>query len=161
MTDLFAAKKEDYGDDYKEHLLEQYKLYVGSVEKTSDRRQSANNYFMAINTALVSLIGLSFQIKFFDDSLWIKLILTIVGVIISVVFWYLIRSYKQLNTGKFAVLHEIEEKLPLALYKHEWKVLGSGKDNDKYYPFSHIELYIPWIFGLIYLIIALAIFCLR
>ena len=150
MTDLFAKNEKDYGANYKEHLFEQYKLYVEGVEKTSDRRQHANNYFITINTAFISLIGLSFQSKLFEGVSWIKSVLAVVGIIICVVFWYLIRSYKQLNTGKFEVIHEIEKSLPLALYKYEWEVLEKGKDKNKYYPFSHIELLIPWVFGVIY-----------
>lgn len=159
MSDLFSKNEKDYGNDYKEHLFEQYKLYVESIEKTSDRRQHANNYFITINTALISLIGLSFQIKIFENLAFIKSILALVGIIVCIVFWYLIRSYKQLNTGKFAVAHKIEEHLPLALYKYEWEVLGKGEDNKKYYPFSHIELIIPWVFGIIYALLGLYFLC--
>ena len=159
MSDLFSKNEKDYGNDYKEHLFEQYKLYVESIEKTSDRRQHANNYFITINTALISLIGLSFQIKIFENLAFIKSILALVGIIVCIVFWYLIRSYKQLNTGKFDVVHKIEEHLPLALYKYEWEVLGKGEDNKKYYPFSHIELIIPWVFGIIYALIGLYFLC--
>ena len=92
MSDLFSKSEKDYGDEYKNHLFEQYKLYIESVEKTSDRRQHANNYFITINTALVSLMGLSFQIKFFKNLTGVKVILALVGIIVCVVFWYLIRS---------------------------------------------------------------------
>ncbi|PIV13253.1 hypothetical protein COZ81_00185 [Candidatus Jorgensenbacteria bacterium CG_4_8_14_3_um_filter_38_10] len=159
MSELFAKNEKDYGDDYKNHLFEQYKLYVESIEKTSDRRQHANNYFITINTALISLIGLSFQIKIFENTAWIKFVLALVGIIICFIFWYLIRSYRQLNTGKFAVIHKIEEYLPLALYKYEWEILGEGKDKSKYYPFSHIELLIPWVFGIIYALLGLYFLC--
>lgn len=155
MSDLFSKSEKDYGDEYKNHLFEQYKLYIESVEKTSDRRQHANNYFITINTALISLIGLSFQNKFFENLSGIKFVLALVGIIICVIFSHLIRSYKQLNTGKFAVIHKIEENLPLALYKYEWEILGEGKDKTKYYPFSHIELLIPWIFGLVYFVLGI------
>lgn len=160
MSDLFAKKETEYGENYKEHLFEQYKLYIESVEKTSDRRQHANNYFITINTALISLIGLSFQIKIFENLALVKLSLALVGIIICVIFWHLIRAYKQLNAGKFEVIHEIEQHLPLALYKHEWKVLGEGKDNKKYYPFSHIELIIPRVFGIVYAVFGLYFFAL-
>ena len=109
MSDLFSKNEKDYGGEYKEHLFEQYKLYVESIEKTSDRRQHANNYFITINTALISLIGLSFQIKFFENIAGVKSVLAFLGIVICIVFWFLIRSYKQLNTGKFAVIHEIEK----------------------------------------------------
>ncbi len=159
MSDLFSKNERDYGDNYKEHLFEQYQLYVESIEKTSDRRQHANNYFITINTALISLIGLSFQIEIFENLVFVRSIFALVGIIVCVVFWYLIRSYKQLNTGKFDVVHKIEEHLPLALYKYEWEVLGKGEDNKKYYPFSHIELIIPWVFGIIYGLLGLYFLC--
>lgn len=154
MAILFNSEKKDYGDRYDEHLFEQYKLYIGSIEKVSDRRQSANSHFITVNTALVSLIALISGIGLFDNYSWLKSILCIVGLVTCVVFWFLIRSYKQLNTGKFKLIHEIEEKLPLSLYKYEWEILGKGKDKNIYYPFSHIELIIPWIFGAVYLLVA-------
>jgi len=144
MTEeLFSRKEKDYGAIYKEHLFERYKLYIESIEKISDRRQQDNNYFLAINTALTSLIGLSFQFKIFENDNWIKALLEMVGIIICVVFWFLIRAYKQLNTGKFKVIHEIEKVLPLALHRYEWEILGRRENKSKYYPFSHIELSIP------------------
>lgn len=148
---LFVKEEKDYGSDYKNHLFEQYKLYIESIEKTSDRRHQSNNYFITINTALISLIGLSFQIPMLENCVWFRIILSFLGVAICLNFYYLINSYKQLNTGKFAVVHEIEEKLPLALYKYEWEILEKGKNKKKYYPFSHIELSIPKFFAFLYL----------
>lgn len=152
-TKLFPTNEKQYGSKYKDHIFDQYKLYVDSIEKISDRRQNANNYFITINTALISLIGLSMQYKILGNFNWVKALVALVGVLICVIFWFLIRSYKQLNTGKFNVLHQIEEHLPVALFKHEWEVLGEGKDKSLYYPFSHIELLIPWAFGIVYVIL--------
>jgi len=151
MVDLLAKSEKEYGNDYKCHFFEQYKLYVESAEKISDRRQAVNNYFITINTALITLLGLSFQIKAFERIGIFRSLIAFVGIIICVIFWFLLRSYKQLNTGKFKVIHEIEHHLPLALYDYEWKILEEGKNRKVYYPFSHIELLIPWVFGFIYL----------
>ena len=54
---LFVAESAKYGDKYVEHVLEQYKTYVKSAEKISAQRQKANEYFLAINTALVAVLG--------------------------------------------------------------------------------------------------------
>lgn len=70
----------------------------------------------------------------------------------------MLRSYKQLNTGKFEVLHEIEKKLPLALYGFEWKILKEGKEKDVYFPFSHVEMLIPQVFGIAYFVLLLVSF---
>jgi hypothetical protein len=40
---------------------------------------------------------------------------------------------------EFAVIHKIEEQLPLRLYEYEWQILGYGKDPKKYRPFTHVE----------------------
>lgn len=152
---LKIAEKE-YGQEYKNHLLAQYQLYVESAEKISDRRQNANNYFITINTVLITFLGVLFQVKVLNNIFWVKFLISLIGVVICVIFWYLLRSYKQLNSGKFKVIHEIEQKLPLALYDFEWHVLKEGKDKNIYYPFSHIEMIIPWVFGVIYIVLATA-----
>ena len=152
---LFEITEEEYGSLYKTHLFEQYRLYIESTEKISDRRQNANNYFIAINTALITLLGLSFQIRISENIQLIRVVLTLVGIIICTIFWFLLRSYKQLNTGKFKVIHEIEQRLPLFLYGYEWEILEEGKNKKVYYPFSHIELFIPWVFGCLYFILGI------
>jgi len=145
----------DYAGNYQSHIFEQYKMYVESAEKISDRRQNANNFFLTLNTVLISVIGLSFQVKAFDNISWSRLLLSVLGVLICIIFWFLLRAYKQLNSGKFKVIHEIEELLPLAIYDYEWSILGKGKVKSKYYPFSHIELLIPWVFGIIYVFLGI------
>ena len=151
-SELFKKSEIEYGEHYKVHLFEQYRLYIESAEKVSDRRQNANNYFLAINTAIFSFLGLIYEIKL-KDIPFICILLSVVGILICVIFYFLINSYKQLNSGKFQVIHEIEQELPLALYQQEWKILGEGKNKKLYWPFSHIEIKIPFIFGLIYLIL--------
>jgi len=150
---LFATSKKSYGKNYDQHLYEEYKLYVEGIEKVSDRRQSANNYFLTINTVIISFtqIAGSLEVAGFNHNL--KRWIFVLGVTICAIWWYLIRAYKQLNAGKFNVIHQIENKLPLRLYSFEWDILKQGKDRNVYYPFSHIELLVPWVFALIYLAI--------
>jgi len=155
-NELLSKTREEYGDEYKKHLFEQYELYIEGAEKISDRRQNANNYFITINTALITFLGLSFQVGFLSSLSWVRLLLAVVGIVICIIFWYLLRSYKQLNTGKYKIIHEIEKYLPLALYDYEWKILEEGRNKKVYYPFSHVELLIPWVFGIIYLVLAIA-----
>ena len=147
---LFVSESEKYGDKYIEHLIDQYKIYVNSAEKISDRRQKANEFFLTLNSGLVTLLGF-ISTKLEDEKLsYIVLLAPIAGMIMCYVWYRMIRSYKGLNAGKFKVIHAIEARLPLALYDTEWKVVGEGKDKRTYWPFSHIELVIPWIFIVIY-----------
>ena len=54
---LFVSSGEKYGDKYVDHLLDQYKIYIDSTEKISDRRLKTNEFFLGLNTGLVTLLG--------------------------------------------------------------------------------------------------------
>lgn len=147
---LFVSASDKYGDKYIEHLLEQYKIYIESAEKISDRRQKANEFFLGLNTALVALLGFV-STKTSQGQVAILLTLSSFAGITMCYLWYrIIRSYKGLNGGKFNVIHLIEARLPLALYDTEWEMLGRGENKSVYWPFTHIEIWVPWIFIIIY-----------
>jgi hypothetical protein len=140
---------------YSSDLMEQYKLYLNSAEKISDRRQKTNEFFLGLNTALLAFLG--FIYGKIDNYSLITIFIIGAGIFICY-FWYrIIYSYKGLNTGKFNIIHMIEEELPLSLYSVEWEILGMGENKDKYWPFSHIEIKVPWIFIFIYVCILTSI----
>lgn len=62
----------------------------------------------------------------------------------------MIRSYKDLNSGKFKVIDEIEKLLPIRPYDCEWSMVGRGKIKDLYHPFSNVEGAIPLVFRILY-----------
>ncbi len=139
----------------KDHILEQYKLYVEMADRISQRRQSANTFFLSINTVIVSLSG--FVVRSPDkssESLWLVFV-GLAGLIISYTWYRLIRSYRDLNTGKFVVIHEIEANLPIKPYDAEWVILGEGRNKDLYLPFTHIETKVPWVFFTLYIVLIL------
>lgn len=86
----------------------------------------------------------------------IVLLASISGLLMCYLWYRIIRSYKGLNDGKFKVLHTIEARLPLALYDTEWEILGRGKHKSIYWPFTHIELWVPRIFITIYTVLILS-----
>lgn len=137
----------------KQIYFEQYKIFVDSAEKVSDKRMSANNYFLTVNTALISLTGLLITSKVFLFNFNIMKLVGALGLIICVIWFFIVLSYKQLNSGKFKMIHRIEKKLPLQLYADEWVELGEGKSLKKYIPLSHIELVVPFVFFCLYLIL--------
>ena len=62
----------------------------------------------------------------------------------------MIRSYRQLNTGKLKALHELEERLAYLFFKREWELLGQGKDRARYLRLTQTETVPPWIFLLLF-----------
>lgn len=152
---LFVSESKKYGDKYIEHLLEQYKIYINAAEKISDRRQKTNEFFLALNTGLVTLLGFIATKSDQPDMGYIVSLASVAGITMCYLWYRIIRSYKGLNDGKFKVIHAVESRLPLALYDTEWEILGRGKDKRTYWPFTHIELFVPWIFEGIYFLLFL------
>ena len=137
-----------YGKNFQEHILEQYKLYVQTAENVSTRRDSANNYFVSINAILFTISG---YLSFKNHELW-TILIAVVGILISFVWYTTIQSYKNLNSGKFKVIHELEKYLPANLFAYEWEYLGKGS-TEKYKKLTVVEKNIPRIFCFLYLVV--------
>jgi len=151
---LFRKSPEEYGDRYYADYVEIYKLYVASADSISGRRQLANSFFLTLNTALLAFLGYT-KPSFAQPISRLSLLVAIAGIVLCYTWYRLIRSYKGLNSGKFKVIHLIEKNLPIAPYDAEWEAVGRGNDPKKYKPFTHIELYVPWVFVVIYGIVLL------
>lgn len=138
----------------KDIILEQYKLYVDTAEKVSDRRQSSNNFFLTLNSVLLAFTGFLTSLSF---EFW-HIIIAFAGVCISLLWLLTLQSFRNLNSSKFKVIHCLEENLPIKLFKDEWKCLGRGKDRRKYLKLSVIEQGVPIIFMLLYAFIVVLMF---
>ena len=153
---LQSQTPEQYGDKYKDHLLAQYTLYVETSQQVSDKRQNANNYLLTLNSSLVTLFVVF--VSTFGHHRWNALI-PATGLIVCFIWYSLVDSYKDLNTAKFAVIHELEQQLPVALFKHEWSVCGHNRKKkdkpfeDKYVPLTHLERYVPVAFAVLYVLL--------
>jgi hypothetical protein len=149
---------ESYGslELYRNHVLEQYKLAVDMANQISERRDRTNTFFLTLNTIVVVAIGSGFNNISNITPKWI-LILPLVAVLAMCYTWgRLIYSYRQLNTGKYKVIGEFERMLPTSpFWSAEWKILGEGKKPKLYLPLTHVEIWIPMLFALLYLSIGI------
>ena len=151
QSGLLSQAPEHYGPRFQDHLLEQYKLYVDSAQKISERRLHSGNFFLAINSSLVAVFGIA--LSSFGHHRW-NAAVPITGILVSFVWFRLVKSYKDLNSTKFIVIHELEAYLPAALFKYEWHVCGHG-DATKYKPVTHTEQWIPLVFMAFYFVLCL------
>ncbi|MCL1862747.1 MAG: hypothetical protein FWF78_04175 [Defluviitaleaceae bacterium] len=121
------------------------------ADRISQRRSLANSFFITANVALLTVAS-----WFQEDFGNYMYLVSAIGVILALFWFFGIRSYGQLNSGKFKLIHEIEKQLPLNLFSYEWNLLGNGKSYKLYWPLSHVERVVPWLFIILY--IALSIF---
>ena len=143
---LARKGKPEYGQSYEAHCLEIYKLFVEMADRISQRRQTANSFFLSINTALIAAVGYVGFGKKDGISPEFYILIAAAGMVLCGLWFFLILSYRNLNTAKFKVIHEIEKLLPLAPYDAEWDIAGKGKKPWVYWPFTHIEMIVPWVF---------------
>lgn len=146
---LIRHTKETYGDSFRADLFEQYKLYVESAEKTSERRVAANNYLLTVNAFLVTLYGLVAASRF--NTFW-TILVPVAGFLVALTWHRIITSYRDLNSVKFEVIHELEQHMPAALYDYEWHKAEEGQGNA-YHPLSHLERWVPIIFMVLYVLL--------
>ncbi|MEP0266074.1 hypothetical protein [Dokdonia sp.] len=136
----------------QEHVLEQYKLYVASAEKASDRRNTVNTFYLTLTTSVAGVIGYVKTNSLANDE-YLVLGLSISAILICIYWVNLLENYRKLNSGKFKVIHEIENLLPLKLFAFEWDKLGEGNDKKRYKKMSNVEKGIPFIFGALFLFV--------
>ncbi|MBE9065569.1 hypothetical protein IQ260_02760 [Leptolyngbya cf. ectocarpi LEGE 11479] len=139
-------------------LLEQYKLYVETMEKVVARRQTVNSFFLAANTFLITLSGFANEqlgLEGTNSRSFSLLGISISGILLSTIWLKLSRSYGLMNAAKFEVIHALERKLPAALFLGEWIALGEGKDPRKYQPMSKVESRVTWVFIYLYIAVIL------
>ena len=150
---VFLQAKDSYGTSFKADLVEQYKLYVQSAENVSARRVASNRYLLTINAALVTLYGL--QSANFGQGYW-TLLIPVVGIPVSVLWYLIIRSHANLNTVKFKVIHELEQHLPATMYKHEWQLAEEGQ-GTAYRAVTKLERWLPALFAVLHVCLAIMI----
>lgn len=124
----------------KEYRFEQYKIFVESAEKNSEKRVTQNNIYLTINLAFLSYI-------LFQNPNPVETIITsFVGLIICLVWLLTIINFCKRNKVKFDIINEMEEEFG-NLYKEEWKRISILT------PLSTYEKFLAIIFMMVYIII--------
>ena len=100
------------------------------ADNISERRDRANAFYLTLLSGLLVVVSAIIAI-WGADSVITSLMVAVIGLVglaLCAVWFINIRSYRQLNTGRFAVIHRMEQELPFACYDEEWEVLGRGVD---------------------------------
>ena len=113
-------------------LLEIYRLHAELADRVSQRREGANRLFVGLLAALVAFLAA--LLRFTPGSLpgdALAIVACATGAVLSASWWLVIRSYRQLNTGKLRALHELEGRLAYAFFVREWELLGERQGPHK------------------------------
>ena len=138
---LESCERKTYGDGYDAAVLEQWKTCVEMANSNTEKRNNANSLFITLNAALFAVITFAWDYK--------SIFLSVIGIVVCVLWLNSIRSYKQLSSVKYHIVNEIEKKLPLAPFTHEWEKL---RLEYNYVGLTKIEKVLPWLFLVLYIV---------
>jgi len=145
---------ENSEDKVIELLLEQYKLYVEMMDRTSARRIDATKLYISLLTALLAVLPIVLNQSIpLSTQPFACLMTAVMGIALCVIWAINITSYRQLNSLKFRVIHEMEQNLPFPCYDREWKILEEEPKRQKYRRLWKVERYIPLLLIAPYLIL--------
>ncbi|MFC8716192.1 hypothetical protein [Kitasatospora sp. NPDC057198] len=136
-------------------VLELYKLAVEMADRVSARRGTANAFFLSVQTALIAVMGLSFP-ELAQAPWWASAALSAAGLALSATWWLQLRSYRDLNSAKFAVINGLENGLPVRIFADEWRYLKQDPVpplRNRYAELGFSERGVPWVFAAIYLFV--------
>ncbi|OIJ92077.1 RipA family octameric membrane protein [Streptomyces colonosanans] len=136
-------------------LLDIYKLAVEMADRVSARRGTANSFFLSVQTALVTLVGFGIP-KLSESPWWVSSAVALAGITLSAAWWMQLRSYRDLNTAKFKVINELEERLPVKIFADEWEALKTDPIPDwrkRYAELGTSERIVPLVFAVAHLIL--------
>jgi hypothetical protein len=141
-------------------LLEMYKLAVSMADRISGRRATANAFFLTLNSALLAVAGLvrptesASNLGVAHPDRFGLLIVVLAGIVLSGVWWILLRSYRALNGAKFTVINAMELRLPAAPFTDEWKILTRSASSrwKRYLELGQIERFVPLVYVCLYVV---------
>jgi hypothetical protein len=112
--------------------LELYKLAVEMADRISARRAIANSFFLTVNTGLAALLGGN-QLRWY---------VAVAGIVFALAWWWLLQSYRKLNSAKFEVINSLEARLPRQIFSEEWEHLNSLKAPRRLWPYRALTAWI-------------------
>lgn len=118
---------------------EQYKFFIESAEKMSEKRINQNNIYLTFSLALLSFVSVSKLDKIFFY------IICILGILISMVWFVTIDNYSKRNKVKYQIINEYENNNKLKWFNEENKrisILTNLTLLEKTLPITFIIIYL-------------------
>lgn len=131
-------------------VLELYKITVEMADRLSARRGAANTFFITLESALLAALGVWVGE---DETISIRtaMALLAVSVMISALWWVQVTSYRNINTAKFDVIHQMEREFSFQPYTREWELIKA--ERKRHIDLTKSERFVPFIFFTIDLIL--------
>ena len=129
-----------------DNVLELYKIMVDSANKVTEWRQKSNEFFLAINSALIATSTYLFDIYQTPTAPGIAAF----GIILSVIWYESVKSYSKLSSAKWKVVSEMEQReFKYPIFQMERKYYKEARRRGN----ASVEKMVPLLFIVMYAII--------
>lgn len=136
--------------DEKFLILEQYRIYSEAKEKFIERQFATNRFYLVLNILILILV---YALAVLTPQYVPILILSVIGISTSVLWWLNIDSYQLLIKIKYAnVLEYLEDKLPEQPYQKEYKDYVETKKNKNLIVFGDFQKVLAFVVVAVFLI---------
>ncbi len=153
----------------KVDLYQEYTYFADSTQTLADRRQSATQLYLGVQTSIFGLMtfllsqantsgGAEPTPERINESL-VLLPLFVVGLLICYVWYSTIDHYKRLISWRYQQLTKMEQELPGSqrMFTREWDEHFQPEARRGALSFSNKERWLPLIVVLLYLVYGLAL----
>jgi hypothetical protein len=156
---LFPVTPAQYGPEYTTHLFKQYRIAVATADSLSERRTTTNEFYFVLIAVVLSIAGAGLGGKLAGSpALPVSLVpwVSVIGIFLSVTWFLAIRAYADLNSAKFAVINELESRLPARVFECEWRMFTTGSfalqtaKRARYTTVTRVESVIPIILAVLF-----------
>lgn len=147
-------------DSEQDQLLEIYKLHAELADRVSHRREGANRLYVSLLVGLAVFSAALLRFGIGDAPVQpVLLAIGFIGVSLSISWFIVINSYRQLNDAKFDVLGKLEKKLDFQFFTLEWDPEETGGKSNRYFKLTVVEQSLPFIFLLSFAGLMIYAFC--
>lgn len=143
---LIRTNESEYGVNYKQHILEQYKIYIEMADRISQRRMLVNTFYTSSSAIVLTIYGIVKSISTIACPF-----VSLAGLTLTFSWFQMIEKYKQLNSVKYHIINDIELILPISPYSAEYRRCK----NNKHKPLTDVEKYLPICFAVLFLLITI------
>ena len=141
---------QEYGDDYRQHFLEQYKILADSLNGLRTVKEQTNRFHISTISIIVVLTSLLVGEDFIGKVPGLVLVLVpLIGLCLCYIWYFNIRSFGLTMESRYRVLHDMEKHLPYPCFNTAISYMGE-KENRR--SLTKVERFLPIVFGVAFLI---------
>jgi hypothetical protein len=135
-------------DTFHRLLMEQYKVYMEMADRVYSRRSMTNVFFLTFHAIILGVLGLSLSHSPVVPLVGL-IVFPLIGLLLLCYAWgRFVQYFRRLSEAKTRVIGELENRLPCSPM---WRAERAALNVDRpYNPLRRMELYLPFLFGILY-----------